>query len=65
MDARVRAKNLLNEQSIALYDLWLTYWSYGGNAGTVEFEAFIYGALKLPEVDLCVLECAVRDIRRC
>lgn len=64
MDARIRPKNLLDAQSVALYDLWLTYWSYAGNAGILEFEAFIYGVLKPTEMDLYLLECAVRDTRR-
>lgn len=63
MDARIRAKSLLEGQSVALYDLWLTYWSSGGNAGILEFEAFIYGVLIPTEMDISLLECAVRDTR--
>ncbi|MGY4542629.1 hypothetical protein ACVWY0_002553 [Arthrobacter sp. UYNi723] len=61
---RDRARNLLDRQSVALYDLWLTYWSYGGNAEILEFEALIYGMLIPTEMDFIQLECAVRDTHR-
>ncbi len=64
MDARDRARNLLDSQSVALYDLWLTYWSYGGNAGIHEFETLIYETLTPTEMDFIQLECAVRDTHR-
>ncbi len=64
MDARDRARNFLNGQPVAPYDLWLTYRSYGGNAEIHEFETLIYGTLIPTGMDFIQLECAVRDTHR-
>jgi hypothetical protein len=51
MDPRVRARDLLQKQSISFEKLWLLYWSNGGDAGPVEFDAFIHGIDLLTQFD--------------
>lgn len=49
MDAWSRARDLV---AMSLEEIWLSYFSVGGNAGPFEMEAFIYGIDLLGRIDL-------------
>ena len=59
MDARVRARDLIATSETSLEEIWLSYFSVGGNAGPFEMEAFIYGIDVLDQIDLMLLELAL------
>ena len=63
MDARSRARNLVATCEMSLDEIWLAYFSVGGNAGPFELEAFIYGVDVLGQIDLILLERALTDAR--
>ena len=44
---------------MSLDEIWLSYFSVGGNAGPFELEAFIYGVDDLGQIDLMLLERAL------
>jgi hypothetical protein len=46
---------------MSLEEIWLSYFSVGGNAGPFEVEAFIYGIDLLGQFDLMLLELALTD----
>jgi hypothetical protein len=46
---------------MTLEEIWLAYFSVGGNAGLFEMEAFIYGIDVLDQIDLMLLERALTD----
>ena len=59
MDARSRARDLVATSEMSLDEIWLSYFSVGGNAGPFELEAFIYGVDVLGQIDLMLLERAL------
>ena len=59
MDARFRARDLIAASEMSLEEIWLSYFSVGGNAGPFEMEAFIYGIDVLEQIDLMLLELAL------
>ncbi|MEC5193181.1 MULTISPECIES: hypothetical protein [unclassified Arthrobacter] len=59
MDARSRARDLVATSEMSLDEIWLSYFSVGGNAGSFEIEAFIYGVDELGQNDLMLLEQAL------
>ena len=61
MDARDRARDLIATSEMSLEEIWLAYFSVGGNAGPFEMEAFIYGIDVLDQIDLMLLERALTD----
>lgn len=61
MDARSRARDLVATSEVSLEEIWLAYFSVGGNAGPFEMEAFIYGIDVLDQIDLMLLERALTD----
>lgn len=61
MDARFRARDLIATSEMSLEEIWLAYFSVGGNAGPFEMEAFIYGIDVLDQIDLMLLESALTD----
>jgi hypothetical protein len=61
MDARSRARDLIATSKMSLEEIWLSYFSVGGNAGPFEMEAFIYGIDVLDQIDLMLLELALTD----
>ena len=61
MDARSKARDLVATSEMSLEEIWLAYFSVGGNAGLFEMEAFIYGADVLDQLDLTLLELALTD----
>lgn len=61
MDARSRARDLVATSEMSLEEIWLAYFSVGGNAGPFEMEAFIYGIDVLDQIDLMLLERALAD----
>ncbi|MGJ3192292.1 hypothetical protein [Paenarthrobacter sp. FR1] len=60
-DPRQTARQLIAHHEITLERLWLRYWAEGGDASVSEFEAYLYGALRLPPFDLRVLTWAMED----
>lgn len=64
MDPRLLARELLEHRKLSVMELWLYYWGNGGNAGEMEFDAFIHGIEGLAPVDLAVLASALDDARR-
>ena len=61
MDVRSRARDLLAMSELSLEEIWLFYFSVGGNAGPFELEAFIFGVDMLGPIDLMLLESALAD----
>ncbi len=61
MDAQSRARDLVATSEMSLEEIWLAYFSVGGNAGPFEMEAFIYGIDVLDQIDLMLLERALTD----
>lgn len=61
MDGRSRARHLVASSEMSLEEIWLSYFSFGGNAGPFEMEAFIYGIDLLGQFDLMLLELALTD----
>lgn len=55
---------LLEQGVLSLAELWLYYWRNGGDAGEMEFDAFINGIEVLAPLDLEVLACALDDARQ-
>ena len=46
---------------LSSYDLWLRYFSLGGNAGEEEVDAYLYGSLLLPPFDRDMVALAVNE----
>ena len=63
MDARSRARDLVATGEMSLDEIWLAYFSVGGNAGPFELEAFVYGLSVLGQIDLMLLERALTAAR--
>lgn len=61
MDAQSRARDLVATSEMSLEEIWLAYFSVGGNAGPFEMEAFICGIDVLDQIDLMLLERALAD----
>ena len=61
MDPRTRARDLIATTEMSVEEIWLSYFSVGGNAGPFEMEAFIYGIDVLDQIDLMLLERALTD----
>jgi hypothetical protein len=47
--------------SLSTYDLWLRYFSLGGNAGEEEIDAYLYSSLLLPAFERDMLALAVNE----
>lgn len=47
--------------ALSTYDLWLRYFSLGGNAGEEEVDAYLYSSLLLPPFERDVLALAVNE----
>ncbi|OUM40980.1 hypothetical protein [Arthrobacter sedimenti] len=46
---------------LTIYDLWLRYFSLGGNAGEEEIDAYLYSSLLLPPFERDILALAVNE----
>ncbi|BBE21984.1 hypothetical protein MN0502_08670 [Arthrobacter sp. MN05-02] len=47
--------------SLSTYDLWLRYFSLGGNVGEEEIDAYLYSSLLLPPFERDMLALAVNE----
>jgi hypothetical protein len=61
-DVRAEARDLLREQEVRLWELWVVYWGQGGNLDMLSFDAFIQGLVSGAEYDLDALHWALRDL---
>ncbi|MDQ0867271.1 hypothetical protein [Arthrobacter globiformis] len=61
-ELRFTARNLLQQEELALIDLWILYWNHGGDCHPFDFDAFIYEILPFAGIDLNALQCAVTDL---
>jgi hypothetical protein len=62
MDLRLRARTLLQREDLALVDLWIQYWSHGGDCDPFEFDAFIHDLLPVSWFDMRALAWAIDDL---
>jgi hypothetical protein len=51
-EPRLAARNLVDQDGFALWELWVRYWGNGGDAQLMEFDAYIHGAYECAAVDL-------------
>lgn len=56
-----RTCDAFRSTSLSTYDLWLRYFSLGGNAGEEEIDAYLYSSLLLPPFDRDMLALAVNE----
>lgn len=61
LDPRTRAQVLVHDDNDALHLLWAWYWGNGGDAGLMEFDAYLYELLVLDSFDLKILAWALDD----
>lgn len=61
LDPRPQAQVLVCNDDVALRILWSWYWGNGGNAGLVEFHAYLYELIALEAFDLKILAWALED----
>lgn len=58
-DPRLMARILLQQEELAVIDLWILYWNHGGDCDPFDFDAFIHDMLPFTGFDLNALEHAV------
>jgi hypothetical protein len=61
-EVRRRALTLLSQGSLTLDDLWIAFFSVGGDAGQVEPEAYIYGLMPISDTDVESLSDALLEL---
>jgi hypothetical protein len=52
----------IDRAGLGLHQVWIHYFSIGGNAGEVEVEAFLHHALPLPTLERDMLAHAVNEL---
>jgi hypothetical protein len=52
----------IGSAGLGLHQVWMHYFSIGGNAGEVEVEAFLHHALPLPTLERDMLAHAVNEL---
>lgn len=52
----------IDRAGLGLHQVWMHYFSIGGNAGEVEVEAFLHHALPLPRLERDMLAHAVNEL---
>lgn len=62
-DPRQRARDLLEQDSITLEQLWIKYWAEGGNALPLELDAYVHEALRPHPFELALLAWAMEDLQ--
>jgi hypothetical protein len=62
MDLRLRARILLQQDDLALVDLWILYWGHGGDCDPFEFDALIHELLPVSWFNMRALAWAVDDL---
>ncbi|MCA4135173.1 hypothetical protein [Arthrobacter sp. M4] len=61
-DPQVMARDLLRTTEMTLMGLWLRFWGYGGQAGYMEFDAYIHGVGSMSPGDIDLLRRAIEDL---
>lgn len=54
---------MIEQHETDIDELWLAYFSIGGNAIKIEFEAFLYGIQEPSDIDVELLDIALEDIK--
>lgn len=60
-EQRRRFADSLRHADVSLEELWLRYFTLGGQAGQFEIEAYIHGAMALPPLQRDVLAHALNE----
>lgn len=55
-------RRALERAGLGLHEVWMHYFSIGGNAGEMEVEAFLHHALPLPPLERDMLAHAVNEL---
>lgn len=55
-------RRALEGAGLGLHEVWMHYFSIGGNAGEMEVEAFLHHALPLPPMERDMLAHAVNEL---
>lgn len=55
-------RRALERAGLGLHEVWMHYFSIGGNAGQMEVEAFLHHALPLPPLERDMLAHAVNEL---
>jgi hypothetical protein len=61
LDPRTQAQVLVRDDNVSLRLLWAWYRGNGGDAGLVEFDAYLYELISLDAFDLKILVWALED----
>jgi hypothetical protein len=61
LDPRTQAQVLVSNDADALHRLWVWYRGNGGDAGLLEFDAYLYQLIVLDPFDLKILSWALED----
>ncbi|WP_411375041.1 hypothetical protein ACLH0K_01105 [Arthrobacter sp. MPF02] len=61
-DLQHAARALLQQQDVALIDLWILYWNHGGRCHPFEFDAYIHNVLVATWFDTDALAVALGEI---
>jgi hypothetical protein len=61
-DPRTTARTLLQQEDLALIDLWILYWNRGGRCHPLDLYAFIHEVLPTSDLDLNALSYALDDL---
>jgi hypothetical protein len=56
-----RTCDAFRSTALSTYELWLRYFSLGGNAGEEEVDAYLYSSLLLPAFERDMLALAVNE----
>ena len=61
-EARRVALAVLDTTSTTVNDLWVSFWSMGGNADVLDLDAYVHGLAPFSASDKLALEAAVEEI---
>ena len=61
-DPRFAALALVECSAVSVADLWVKYFAKGGDADSVEFEAYLYGLLDPGRHDALILSWVVDEV---
>lgn len=61
-DPRRTVLNLIDLGGWTVQDVWVMYWSQGGEAEQFEFDAYLHGAYELAPFDMKILAWALEEI---
>ena len=60
-EQRLRFEEMFRNADLLIEELWLRYFSMGGNTGQFEIEAYIHGAIALPALQRDILAHALNE----